>query len=117
MGKRKRKRYSPKFKFQVVLEVLRNPGTGAEVARVSGPPHHCLEVEEGVVGEGTRDRRVEDREVADAGEEGSRTGPFKKLFGREQCGGATHRKRYGLNRCCEAVGLSKGTAPDPEGAP
>ena len=21
----------------------------------------------------------------------------------------THRKRYGLNRCCEAVGLSKGT--------
>ena len=33
MGKRKRKRYSPKFKFQVVLEVLRNPGTGAEVAR------------------------------------------------------------------------------------
>ena len=30
----KRKRYSPKFKFQVVLEVLRNPGTGAEVARV-----------------------------------------------------------------------------------
>ena len=60
--------------------------------------------------------RVEDREVgADAGEEGSGTGPFNKLFGRELSVGEkvhlvqTHRKRYGLNRCCEAVGLSKGT--------
>ncbi len=33
MAKSKSKRYSPKFKFQVVLEALRSPGTDAEVAR------------------------------------------------------------------------------------
>ena len=54
MGKKDGRRYTARFKFQVVLEALRSQKADGEVARAyQVHPNYAVEMEEGVFGEGS----------------------------------------------------------------